>query len=131
MNLNILGFKVRLEIVILLVVLGMIMGSMMLCSCSKISSIQEGMAVLDYKMGDGVNTSWENEDHVDTQEKNRDAYNSNIVMPEEQLHFFSNTEFKPECCGSNYASSGGCACMNKQQMQYINTRGGNRTHNGI
>lgn len=130
MELKLFGFKVRLEIVILLIILGMVMGSTLLCSCAKVDSVKEGMAVLDYKMGEGVQTSWENEQRSEGT-KNRDAYNSEFVSPDQNLSYFNNTEFKPECCGSTYASSGGCACMNKQQMDYINTRGGNRTLGGI
>jgi hypothetical protein len=136
MDINIFGYKFRLELIILIVILAIIINSTLLCSCSKVSSVQEGMAVLDYKMGEGVHSSWDTKEQttgssVNWRKQDHDTYHGGIVHPDESLGFFSNTQFKPECCGSNYASSGGCACMNKQQMDYINTRGGNRTHPGI
>lgn len=41
--------------------------------------------------------------------------------------FFDNIEFKPDCCPSTYYSSQGCACLSPQQINYLNSRGGNRT----
>lgn len=41
--------------------------------------------------------------------------------------FFDNIEFKPDCCPSTYSSSQGCACLCPQQINYLNSRGGNRT----
>ena len=42
--------------------------------------------------------------------------------------FFDQIQFKPECCPSTYSSSMGCACMCPEQLRYLNSRGGNRTH---
>lgn len=42
--------------------------------------------------------------------------------------FFDEIQFKPECCPSTYSSSMGCACMCPEQLKYLNSRGGNRTH---
>ena len=39
--------------------------------------------------------------------------------------FFKDTKFKPQCCPSSYSNSMGCACINKNQYQYLITRGGN------
>jgi hypothetical protein len=57
---------------------------------------------------------------------------SNYVPPAEntplahgELDMFANTEFKPECCPTTYSNSMGCACISKDQYNYLITRGGN------
>jgi hypothetical protein len=60
---------------------------------------------------------------------------SNYVAPSQEnplsrgeLNMFANTPFKPECClttHSTYTKGNGCACMNKDQYNYLITRGGN------
>jgi len=57
---------------------------------------------------------------------------SNYVPPAEnnplsygELDMFANTPFKPECCPTTYSNSMGCACINKEQYNYLITRGGN------
>ncbi len=42
-----------------------------------------------------------------------------------ELNMFANTAFKPECCPTTYSNSMGCACINKDQYNYLITRGGN------
>lgn len=44
-----------------------------------------------------------------------------------EMSFFDNTTFNPECCPSNYSTSSGCACMTPEQMKFLGQRGGNRT----
>ena len=34
---------------------------------------------------------------------------------------------KPECCPGTYSCSGGCVCLTKNQSEFINSRGNNRT----
>lgn len=50
-----------------------------------------------------------------------------VPLPDGELFFFQNNQFKPECCPGPYSSSTGCACMSTEQINYLNTRGGNRT----
>ena len=50
-----------------------------------------------------------------------------VPLPDGELFFFQNNQFKPECCPSPYSSTTGCACMSREQIAYLNTRGGNRT----
>jgi len=146
MEIKIFGMELRVELLIAIVVLGFIVGTHLMCSCSRLS-MTEGMqmlgATLDYKMGEGVKGSWDTREQqvgssIPHRQQDHDTYASKFVGPEESLYYFSDTEFKPECCGSNYSanggllreggySSGGCACMSKKQIDYINQRGGNRT----
>jgi hypothetical protein len=50
-----------------------------------------------------------------------------VPLPEGELVIFAQNKFKPECCPSPYSSSTGCACITPEQINYLNTRGGNRT----
>lgn len=48
-----------------------------------------------------------------------------LPLPEGELSFFANTEFKPECCPNTYSNSMGCACMTAKDYNYLIMRGGN------
>lgn len=48
-----------------------------------------------------------------------------LPLPEGEMDFFSNVEFKPECCPNTYSNSMGCACMTSQDYNYLITRSGN------
>ena len=59
--------------------------------------------------------------------------NEPLMAPQEELgpdnmFIFKNNQCKPSCCGASYSCSGGCVCTTPAQRDYINTRGGNRTH---
>jgi hypothetical protein len=146
MIINVLGYKLKVEYILGAVALYFILTTVMVCSCSRIGVV-EGMQMMgadvDWKMGNGVPGSWENRaathgPSLAFREKNHDAYQSKMVSPGDSLDFFAETEFSQDCCGASYSgfggllrgggsTSGGCACLNKQQVDYINQRGGNRT----
>lgn len=51
-------------------------------------------------------------------------------LPEGQFSYFYDTTFSPTCClppHSGISSADGCACVTKEQVDYINMRGGNRS----
>jgi hypothetical protein len=51
-----------------------------------------------------------------------------VPLAEGELFMFSKNRSSPECCGSSvYSTSDGCLCVTPEQVNYINTRGGNRT----
>jgi len=97
-------------------------------------------SAIDYKMGDGVKRSWENNDTI-REHKNPNALNDSsniysdlekneggpIPLPEGELLFFDTNKFTPECCPSTYSNADGCLCASPEQMKYLNERGGNRT----
>jgi hypothetical protein len=96
-------------------------------------------SALDYKMGEGVKTSWENKtnDVNDVNDVNDNIYASleqnvggPIPLPEEELLFFDKNKFSPDCCPANYSNADGCVCASPEQMKYLNERGGNRTLTG-
>ena len=46
---------------------------------------------------------------------------------EKGLFMFANNKASLECCPSTYSTSTGCVCTTKEQRNFINTRGRNRT----
>ena len=137
MEISVLGHKMRLEIVVLSMVVGIFIGVNAFCSCA--GGIKEGFqagtmlvgSALSYSMGDGVKGSWESNE-TDTASGNPYQHlESNtggpVPLPENQLFMFDQNKFTPECCPSTYSSSTGCVCASPEQMNYLNQRGGNRT----
>jgi hypothetical protein len=53
------------------------------------------------------------------------APSSDNPLSSGELNMFANTQFKPECCPTTYSNSMGCACISKDQYNYLITRGGN------
>lgn len=133
MEINILGYKTTLEFVLLSVVVLILLWTHWVGGCCR-APIKEGMlsllpANVQYKLGEGVEGSWETKPYVNDPTKHqRDTYKEvPVPLPEGSLHFLQENEFKPECCGSTFSSYGGCACLTDKQIEHINTRGGNRT----
>ena len=139
MELFIFGQKLRVEIIIICVIVGYILGAHLLCSCSKISA-KEGLtmlkgASLDYRMGSDIQSSWENKPEMRFNGPN-DWYKGleNNVAPNPQqmiaggkMDILSENKYDPKCCPSTYSSSMGCACVSPEQAKYLNESGGNRT----
>ena len=48
-----------------------------------------------------------------------------LPLPEGEMDFFANSQFKPECCPNTYSTSSGCWCGTSQDYNYLITRGGN------
>jgi hypothetical protein len=100
-------------------------------------------SAIDYKMGEGVKRSWENNGTIQ-EHKNPNAINDSaniyseleknqggpIPLPSDELLIFDTNTFSPECCPSTYSNGNGCACVSPEQMKYLNDRGGNRTLTG-
>jgi hypothetical protein len=51
-----------------------------------------------------------------------------VEVGPDNLFIFKNNQCKPECCGATLSCDGGCVCVNVEQKNFINTRGGNRKH---
>jgi hypothetical protein len=135
MELNILGYKTTLEFAVLFVVVSFLLWTHWVGGCCNMPAVKEGMTSLmpaakDYVMGTDVAGSWETKPYVNDPTKHqRDTYKEvPVPLPEGSLHFLQENEFKPECCGSTFSSYGGCACLTDKQIDYVNTRGGNRTN---
>ena len=53
---------------------------------------------------------------------NHNDINNNI----ENQFFFSDTDFRGDCCPSQYSTSSGCACLSQDKKDFLSSRGGNR-----
>ena len=112
-------------------------------------------SVLNYKMGNGIKGSWENEETMSIKKSDvaKDEHKIETETPDistgdmflsnlehniagkdpstadnlYDLTFFKDNAFSPDCCPSNYTSSGGCACISPEQIKFLGHRAGNNT----
>ena len=134
MELKILGYSVRVEVLVLIAIIGALLGCHLLCSCSRIS-VKEGLLALSpADIGNGKPTvtsdNWSASYLAKSTNKNNSvgAYQGTVPpLKDGQLDMFADNTFSSNCCNSSLSSRGGCACVTSAQVEYINTRGGNRT----
>lgn len=55
-----------------------------------------------------------------------EQYKKTNVPPFPELSMFVNNKQSHACCPSPYTGSNGCVCVTKEQLKYLNNRGGNR-----
>jgi len=129
-----MGFKMRLELIILCMLIGGFIATNLFCSC--MGGVKETFALLgselDYQMGNGVKSSWEKQvssaDYADDlYQSMEDNTGGAVPLPDSELIMFNSNKFDPDCCPSVYSNSSGCVCATPEQMKYLNQRGGNRT----
>lgn len=48
-----------------------------------------------------------------------------LPLPEGEMDFFANVEFKPECCPSAFSNSSGCSCLTSKDYNFLKNRGMN------
>ena len=164
MEINIFGYELRVEYIILCILLIAFIQMNSFFSCA--GGIKEGFEAIDnlganmsYIMGNNINgsvhdlqfTGGDNSTLKNDIEKVNPPYEPEKVnedsdkkeiniykdletnigkesnFSKNDMSFFENTEFSPECCPSNYSTSSGCACMTPEQMKFLGQRGGNRT----
>ena len=136
MQVKVFGMTCRVEIIIVSMLVGGILGGHLLCSCVKMTGkdVKEGMqnmlqsANVGYKMGDGVKSSWENKKVESSAQDLSTHMGPKVPLPAGQLFFFANNKFSADCCvspQSGVSNSQGCACITKEQVNYISSRGGN------
>ena len=101
-------------------------------------AVKEGFELgssLDYSIGDGVDSSWENKAELikpyNILRSMEDNVGGRVPLPEGELLIFAENKFDPKCCPSVYSNSSGCVCATPEQMSYLNQRGGNRTFSSI
>ena len=76
-----------------------------------------------FKLND--NNNFFRNTHYDKLEQHN--YGNKVPFPSsnDKLDILVNNEFSPDCCPSNYSNSNGCICMTAEQIDFLNTRGGN------
>jgi hypothetical protein len=152
MDISFFGYKINLEILILIGIAYLIMVVNTISSTCNVSGIVEGLKKKTmegfagantnygesstYTLGDyaQVNTSsWSMPDLTVTAGQPLSQGVQNILnrpeqpvpLPEGEMLMFANTPFKPECCPNTYSNSSGCACMTTKQYNYLIERGSN------
>ena len=128
MEIKILGFKARVEVIVISMIIGCLLCCHLVCGCVTREGMQVAGAAIGYNMANGV--------HQDKYDPRASMLEVNgggkigpqVPLPEGQLFFYANNEFSGNCCNdSNVSGSNGCACITKEQQCYLNSRGGNRT----
>ena len=138
MEINLYGLKLNL-VNIVNIVIALIIGTSLLCSCSNVS-VKEGLemigAELGHNMSEGVpGDKWANSRDNNLQSNNttnmyaslKNNVGGSVPLPEDQMSLFYANKFDPACCfkPQNYSTGAGCACISVEQMKYLNERGGN------
>ena len=127
MFIKVFGMKLRVECIVICLVIGMLLGSHLLCGCVTEEGMNTIGSALEYTMNNGVHNN-KYEQRSDLREVSGGSLNPTVPMPEGQLFMYANNEFDGKCCSfSNVSGAGGCACITKEQSDYLNSRGGNRT----
>ena len=135
---KILGMTCRIEIIVISIILGMLLGGHVLCSCVTPEAKEKakegfvnalGSAPTNYKMGRGVKSSWDTKQIPSIAQDLSTHMGPKVPLPAGQLFFFANNNFSPDCCvppQSGVSNGDGCACVTQEQVNYISSRGGNR-----
>lgn len=122
MELKLLGFKFRVEIVIISMMVGALIFSQLLCNCVTKEGLNNIGSTIDYVMNKGVHDN----KYSKITRPYEMAMGPTVPLPEGQLFMFSNNNFHPDCCSySNVSGTGGCACITKEQNDYVRNRGNN------
>jgi len=127
MEIKILGFKARVEVIVISAIIGCLLCCHLVCGCATLEGMQTAGSMIGYNMSNGVHRN-EYENKADMLEMNGGKVGPQIPLPEGQLFMWANNDFSGKCCdNSNVSGGNGCACITKEQQCYLNSRGGNRT----
>jgi len=153
MEISIFGYKVELEILILIGIVYIILVGHTISGCCNVGgiietmrgmNITEGFSGASTNNGESSKYSLNNYNSVDASKWGQPSLSytpgqpyspavqavmnrkpQQIPLPEGELDMFANTPFKPECCPNTYSNSSGCACTTVKQYRYLTDRGGN------
>lgn len=89
---------------------------------------KEGFTNVGDKTMSGVNGSFESAyENAGWREGAGESHQgTQVPLPAGEMFFFAHNKFSPQC-RSSYSASNGQACLSKEQIDYLNMRGGNRT----
>jgi hypothetical protein len=134
MEISIFGYKISIQILILIGIIYLIIISHTICGCCDFYRTIEGFKGIYSNLHDTVDTSsWSAADLSMTNGQPNSIGVQNIMnrkeqpvpLPEGEMSMFATTEFKPECCPNAYSTGSGCACMTMKQYTMLVERGGN------
>ena len=131
MDISIFGYKISIQILLLIGIIWLILASHTVCGCGDFYKIIEGFASIrdatvdtrkwsasDLTMATGQPPSIGVQEIMNRKEQP-------VPLQEGELSMFATTEFKPECCPNTYTTGAGCACMTMKQHTMLMERGGN------
>jgi len=104
MQIKVLGFTVRLEVVVISLIVGALLGCHVLCGCARKhevkKKVKEGMqmlgAAVNYSMSDGVPGSY-GKGRLQPYAQDLDTHTGpKLPLPPGEMFFFADTVFKPE-----------------------------------
>ena len=114
----------RIEIVVLCILLGAFLCCNLWCSSCKFKILGEGFGTKLSELNNGNGL-----DAKPLFNPNSTYEKVQIPLPEGQLFYYANNDFKPECCkNSSVSGTGGCACETEEQVKFLESRGGNKTY---
>jgi hypothetical protein len=148
MIINLMGYKISLEIIILIIVIYIIMIVHSFYGCCNKNHLQKHNVKKEGFLGANANygepSSYKVGDYsqVDTNSwvqpnllvKSGDPISEGVTdilnrksqplpLPEGEMLMFANTPFRPECCPNTYSNSSGCACISSEQVNFLKLRG--------
>lgn len=142
MNYKVFGIEFNLLNVVVCITLGFLICFMIGCDCVDIKKAKE--AFQNMKICKCGNVPCNCHDKTDIHSMLKPLHTisgskqfahskqEHKMMPasveSEKLFYLRDDTFKPECCPSTYSNSLGCACLSEKQYNFLNSRGGNRTH---
>jgi hypothetical protein len=137
MAFKLFGMKCRLELAVLMLLLGLFLGSTLLCNCMVYENFTPlHPAAAHAPSNRYLEGQWMSQQKVPTNshksllDKLKGNTGLNVPLSDGEKLIFNKNKFRPECCfgpGSNYSNSMGCNCITEKQAEYLNQRGGNRT----
>ena len=131
MQIKLFGMKARAELLCIILLLGLYIGSTLLCNCMR----YEGMTNMNSASNSAELAGSYMTDHTPSESGYKSALQrlagnkgGPVPLPKGEKLIFATDKSSPSCCPSTYSTSTGCVCATDEQMMYLNERGGNRTY---
>ena len=122
MEIKVLGFKARVEVIVVSVVIGMLLCSHLIGGCATQEGMDVAGAAIGYKMNDGVHTD-KYDPKVNMPEVAGGEKLAPVVpLPEGQLFMWANNEFSGNAVKTLNKWWKWLCCITKEQACYLNSR---------
>ena len=110
MEFKILGFKFRLEVVLISMILGCVICCHVLCNCVTKEGLNTLGSSLDYVMNKGVHQV----EYAKIDRPYEVAMGPSVPLPEGQMFLFANNDYHPDCCSYSNVSSSNLRLYNQR-----------------